>query len=774
MSETLGQQLTKALRTAGQAFAAGDQAPPCAVLWPDPDRLWEASMPSLKPMAPELFILGPYAPETHSGPPLWLRCIEARAVDGAPPSGITPVFYLPGVSRDQLLAAEDCPDELAALVELQYRGTTWLNGNAKEWTPYGFLFSKHGGLDLDVAKDQATLEALSGALPFLLNEPISALKGRRLDSVFFNQLVAPDATGLVLRWLDDPEAFKKKCSDAEWKAFCQQCKKDFALDPVKDGAFKAATLLAERLNSWSKAWQRFSESPTNYPGVVEWLKRATPKQPSMFDTAEVWPSLNDSQEKSLQQALEALVDKPQDHVIQRVAELEAQHGVRRGYPWQKLGASPLATALAPLSQLAKLCGTTPGAPSADTFAEYYASEGWRVDAAAMATLSLCGSQEQHGGLLGTVRAIYLTWLDNTARHLQQLIGGQGQSVAKRNQPIEAVPGRLVLFADGLRMDVAQQLMGALVANGIELTQDWEWSTIPAVTATAKAAASPIANDVQGGEATDEFTTRLISTGKPLTQDRFVAALQARGWQCLGSDELGDPKGAAWTESGSLDTRGHSEGWKLARSIDSEVRDLASRIGALLQAGWTDLTVVTDHGWLLIPGGLPKVELKSFLTENRWGRCATLKGAAVTSTVAFKWHWNPNVAIASPPGAGCYRASVEYSHGGVSLQEMVTPVIRVKSAKSVYAAALLLEAKWTGAKCRVSVGGKVLGVRVDVRMSLSDLEPSLLTDKQARETTSDGKVTLFLEDDADIGKVAQIVLLDATGQVIDSLETTIGM
>ena len=186
-----------------------------------------------------------------------------------------------------------------------------------------------------------------------------------------------------------------------------------------------------------------------------------------------------------------------------------------------------------------------------------------------------------------------------------------------------------------------------------------------------------------------------------------------------------------------------------------------------------MIVVTDHGWLLVPGGLPKVELKSFLAENRWGRCAALKAEAQTDTQTFQWHWNPGVSIASPPGVGCYRASMEYTHGGISLQEMVTPVLRITTAKAAGGAARLLEAKWTGAKCRVSVGGDFAGVRVDVRTSQSDPNTSLLSDKQARETTSDGKVTVFLEDDSDIGKQAVIVLLDANGQVIDSLATTLG-
>ena len=231
----------------------------------------------------------------------------------------------------------------------------WLHVNGKEWTPYAFLVSKHGGLGLDVAKDQATLDALAGALPTLMAEPISQLQGRRLDSEFFNGLVAPDATGLLLRWLSDPEAFKQRRSDAEWKAFCEQCKADFRFDPVKDGPLKAAKLLAERGNSLEQGLAAFCRGAgelSRHRGMAK-AGRAE-ETDSMFDTAEVWPNINESEERKLQQALESLVDRPQDEVIRRVAELEAQHAGRRGYPWQKLGLSPLATALEPLAQLAEL------------------------------------------------------------------------------------------------------------------------------------------------------------------------------------------------------------------------------------------------------------------------------------------------------------------------------------------------------------------------------------------------------------------------------------
>ena len=66
-------------------------------------------MPELQPMLPELFLLGSYAPEKRTGPALWLRCIEARVVDGAPPAGTTPIFYLPGISRETAAGRRGLP-----------------------------------------------------------------------------------------------------------------------------------------------------------------------------------------------------------------------------------------------------------------------------------------------------------------------------------------------------------------------------------------------------------------------------------------------------------------------------------------------------------------------------------------------------------------------------------------------------------------------------------------------------------------------------------------
>ena len=730
-------------------------------------------MPQMQDLMPELYLLGSYAPAKRCGPAIWLRCIEARVVEGAPPAGTTPVFYLPGLSREALRGVEDCTMEVAALVELQFRGTLWMHENGREWTPQGYLVSNLGGLGLDVPKNQATQEALAGALPLLLQEPLSLLEGRRLDADFLNSLLVPDANGVLLQWLSDPEAFQGKRSAAEWKAFGQQCKTDFKFDPVKDGPLKAAQLLAGRAHHWGKVWKRFAEGPAGYPGVVTWLQRAAPAQPSMFDSPEVWPDMNLQEERKLAQALSSLVDRPHAEVIASIAQLETHHAERRKHPWAKLNQSPLALVLEPLAELAQHCAGSPGAPTPEAFADYYAAEGWKVDAAALATLAACGTAEQHGYVLGVLRAVYLPWLEATAHHLQNLMRTGGRSVSKRHEPIKPEAGRLVLFADGLRMDVARWLEEKLTASGLNSAPDWDWSTIPSVTASAKPAVSPIAGLIEGGATGVGFSTQQASDGQAMTHERFLTLLKDAGWQCLKAGETGDPTGSAWTEAGALDKRGHNEGWKLARSVEGEIRDLVSRIRALLKAGWKELILVTDHGWLLLPGGLPKVELKAHLTENRWGRCAAMKSAATTEVPSYPWHWNPSVEIACPPGVGCYRAGTEYSHGGVSLQEMVIPRLWITSGEATTGGASITGVKWTGAKCRVDVQNAEAGMQIDLRTALSDPSSSLLADQSPRPPGADGKVSLFLEDDADIGRTAEIVLLSPSGQVLHTLTTIIG-
>jgi len=94
-------------------------------------------------------------------------------------------------------------------------------------------------------------------------------------------------------------------------------------------------------------------------------------------------------------------------------------------------------------------------------------------------------------------------------------------------------------------------------------------------------------------------------------------------------------------------------------IDDQLELLLERVQGLLESGWKRVRVVTDHGWLLAPGGLPKVQLPKYLAESRWSRCASIKDSSHVEVPIAGWSWNPQERFAYAPGAHCFVAGKEY-------------------------------------------------------------------------------------------------------------------
>src|SRR5689334_4851919 len=108
---TVYEELVAALGAAGR-YNRADQVPPAAVLWTDRERQWEPLAPRLRTALPML-TLGAYDAAARVGPAIWLRCMIARALPGADwAADVTPILYLPGVSRQELRAVEECPRAL--------------------------------------------------------------------------------------------------------------------------------------------------------------------------------------------------------------------------------------------------------------------------------------------------------------------------------------------------------------------------------------------------------------------------------------------------------------------------------------------------------------------------------------------------------------------------------------------------------------------------------------------------------------------------------------
>src|SRR5260370_634065 len=259
--------LVEAINRAGR-YNKNDQVPPAVVLWTDKDRQWEPLLPLLRERLP-LLTLGPYKPEELTGPAYWLRCVIARTLSDYPlPADVTPIIYLPGVSKQEIRAVEETPKRLQPLAELQFRGVLWTHKNGRDWTVAAFIQSSEGGLGIEIGADAATKEALQRALLKLADEPIARLKKEApLRAPFFDALLTPDEVRSLLLWLNDPTGYPKRCSAEEWASFCGLCQSKYGFHPEKDGPVTAMTLFGQRQDTWVNVWSRFKEAPHVYPGI---------------------------------------------------------------------------------------------------------------------------------------------------------------------------------------------------------------------------------------------------------------------------------------------------------------------------------------------------------------------------------------------------------------------------------------------------------------------------------------------------------------------------
>ena len=749
-----------------------DVVQPRVVLWTDHDSQWLSIISQLRRLVPQLLTLGDYDPENRTGPAIWLRCVLDGALDDLKVSEEkTPIVYLPGVSRQQLRAVQECPDSLKPLVELQYRGVCWTQKNGKDWTVEAFLVAEDGGLGLDVSRDAATRQSMLSSLTELATTSVAGLKGKRLEAEDFDKLFSDDLAKDLLRWLSDPDSVSAGWNGGRWSAFRSRSKAELEFDPEKDGVLVAAERLGRREDSWASVWERFTESPALYPGVPELLRKAMPNE--LFVESSSWPQNNEQGETELRQALLALENTTPSAAKDRLLDLEKTHGVRRGWVWEKLAQAPLANALAHLAALARSTSSQLGGASVAEMARLYSDSAWEIDASALAAMATVKSVADAQAVSKALNAVYRPWLESAAEHLQALTeekplpGHEDQGL----EDLRVESGGLILFADGLRFDVSQRLAELMREKSWVVNMSTRWAGLPTVTATSKPAVSPVADKIEGRSLGEDFLPVTVAGGQPLTTDRFRKLLASAGYQYLGADETGDSSDRAWTESGEFDKLGHALQGKLAGRIEDQLELLLERVESLLDAGWREVRVVTDHGWLWLPDGLPKVELPKYLTASRWARCAAIKGGSKVEVPTVRWHWNSQERLAVAPGIACFGAGNEYAHGGLSLQESLVPVIRVTAGEAAgRTAAKVEQVSWAGLRCRVKIKPAQSGLSVDLRTNVNDPGSSV---SEVRSVDDEGAVSFLVANDELEGITAAVVVLDAKGHAIAKQSTIIG-
>ncbi len=188
----------------------------------------------------------------------------------------------------------------------------------------------------------------------------------------------------------------------------------------------------------------------------------------------------------------------------------------------------------------------------------------------------------------------------------------------------------------------------------------------------------------------------------------------------------------------------------------------------LNHGWRQVTIVTDHGWLLLPDGMPKAELPQHLTVTRKGRCAVLKSGAHTDHQTVPWHWNQEVRIAIAPDIHCFEAGKEYEHGGLSLQECVVPVIIARRDADEAELVVIEEIKWLGLRCSLQLSAGGADLAVDIRLKAGDAGTTVAATTKSPDEA--GSVSLLVPDETLEGSAAFVVVL--RGEAIQAQRLTV--
>jgi len=748
-SGTVMDGLVLRLREQARRFNPALEVAPVVVLWTDEKREWEGIVPRIKEVLPELYSLGPYMPDGRSGPGVWLRMVADRQA-GSIGASETPILYLPGVGNRQLRAdlrgLKDHP-QLAPIAELQYRGVFWRQENGKDWTLRSFFESRRGGLGLKIAADQETLEALRAASGKLLTQNLQALEGQLIDQRFLDDLMNPSPDETVLRWLTAAPAIQEEKGGA-WASFVATTRTRFAVDLDRGTLAVAQKILASQPGEATHAlWEEYCAHWQSYPDAYEVFRDISP--PDLLQGAERYPRENDMDERRLsEELLQASLLAPAA-AASAVLALEARHASRRETLWARMGRAPLAQATKHLADVARAFAEPLVGGSASEMAQSYADSGWRVDAAARAAMAIAQQEQLEKPIYAVLEALYRRWLERLAQGFQAMVRRDGYP---HWQLPEVPPGVVLLFVDGLRFDLARELEALLATDQrLDISLATAFTSVPSVTSSGKVWVSPVGQSATGGNA-GGFEPSLPKGA--YTAEKLRKAMEAEVYALVDDENPTFAYGKGWAEfSGDIDSDGHHKGVRLARVLGSHLDDLARCIRRLLAAAWKEVWVVTDHGWLLLPGGLPKAELPARLTETRWGRCAVLKDAVADQDwLVLPWSFDPAVRVALAPGITAFSQGREYDHGGLSPQESVVPFLRVRREEPIAGQPRLLSVTWNTRKTICSVN---TSAAVGLMLGLERLG-SAIGEGEAIDSAGKGRV-IFEEVDDLIGERVSLVL-----------------
>ncbi len=100
----------------------------------------------------------------------------------------------------------------------------------------------------------------------------------------------------------------------------------------------------------------------------------------------------------------------------------------------------------------------------------YETSAWNADASAIESLAAVQKSEDIQAVQAVLQTIYVSWLDESARHLQKQVVSHGYpgAHAGKQKAMEPLAGLCIVFVDGLRFDLAKSLDSLLRQKGLSV------------------------------------------------------------------------------------------------------------------------------------------------------------------------------------------------------------------------------------------------------------------------------------------------------------------
>jgi hypothetical protein len=743
---------------------------PEVILWPDPENQWKDVIEILQQEMPQLILYGNYEPLKKQGPSIWLKCMVAKTLPEANwADGVIPIIYLPGVAKSDLRNVGEAGLDFQPLIEYQYTGTLFMQENGREWSILAFLENPINGLGIKVAKDNATKDALRKTLPSIFQDKEVLANKNIIDADYLNNQLFPDIIPTILKWMCKGDVLLNNMDAGKGEIFTNLCKSQYEFEPDHKNIKAIAEKLGSQKNSWKYVWQLYATAPHKYLEIEGLLRLAKPADLGIGVFAlpdESWPQINEQKEVALAQALTKVAKLDAVKALATLQDLEKEHSVRRNWVWFELGKSPMADALHYLVQMAAKSSETFSSSTIDAIKNYYTTYGYSVDQFMRKALAAVKSEKDKTIVKSIIHLFYQPWLENITNKFQKLVEQDASIFTSQNANVETES--YVLFVDAFRYELAEEFCKRLEKYKLKVSLQADWSAIPSLTPTAKPNVSPIATTVSVQSGIAEFRPQL-QNGKDLLTPVFRDALKNADFKLVTNANDIQVDGKYWQEIGDIDTKGHEEQADMVKRIDELFEQVQEALEVAFERGINRIKIVTDHGWLLLPGGLPKTQLNAGLTETRWGRCALIKEGASSELLHLPWRWNPSIFIAYAPGISFFKVNEEYAHGGISIHECLVPALIIENPNVLNIEAEVKFVKWVNLKCTINTNDVPDGYRVDIRTKYNDPKSSIVLSKS--KLIQGNSVTLMVDDAAE-HQAATIVLMDENERILDKKPTTV--